>query len=216
MIDLKNVTLISVAGVRGEKSLKAIKYSKKGINFGASKLITTSDLTDSEVEIIKIPEINYEQYNKFIVFDLYKYVDTDYLLLVQDDGFVVNPECWKDDFLDYDYIGAPWPLPTDSFSYRDPMGNIIRVGNGGFSFRSKKLCKIASELDLEWKSYYGYFNEDGFITCHNRAIYEEQGCRFAPVSVAKYFSHEGFIPELSGITPFGFHGRCNSYCSLID
>jgi hypothetical protein len=89
------------------------------------------------------------------------------------------------------------------------------VGNGGFSLRSKKILSLADKLKLEWKSYFGYYNEDGFFTCHNRHIYEQNGCVFAPLDVAKYFSHEIQIPETEGIIPFGFHGKGNSYNSLI-
>jgi hypothetical protein len=215
MIDLKNVTLISVACIRVDRTLKALKYSKKNINFKSVKLLTNEDIFDDEIEIIKINNLNYEQYNKFIVYDLYKYIDTTHALIIQDDGFVVNPDKWDDIFLNYDYIGAPWPSPTDSFSYRDSFGNIIRVGNGGFSLRSKKILSLSEKLNLEWKSYFGFHNEDGFFTCHNRNSYENNGCKFAPVEIAALFSHEIQTPETIGITPFGFHGKNNPYNSLI-
>ena len=38
-----------------------------------------------------------------------------------------------------------------------------------------------------------------------RHIYEQLGCKFAPVEVAAKFSHEKQLPETQGITPFGFH-----------
>jgi hypothetical protein len=215
MINLENVTLIAVACVRVERTLKALKYSKKNINFKSVKLLTNEEIDDDEIEIIKINNLDYEQYNKFIVYDLYKHIDTTHALIIQDDGFVVNPEKWDNVFLNYDYIGAPWPLPNDSFSYRDPFGNIIRVGNGGFSLRSKKILSLAENLNLEWKSYFGFYNEDGFFTCHNRNLYEENGCKFAPVKIASLFSHEIQIPETQGIIPFGFHGKNNIYNNLI-
>ena len=205
-IDLDNVTIVSVAGVRGKESLKAIELSKRNINFKNSKLLTPDILESSDVEIIRINPIDYEQYNKFIIYDLYKYIDTDYALLVQDDGFITNPECWTNDFLNYDYIGAPWPLPQDNWSFRDIFGNIIRVGNGGFSFRSKKLLSVASKLDIPWKSYYGMYNEDAFITCYNRHIYEGEGCKFAPLEIAVKFSKELEINENANVKTFGIHG----------
>jgi hypothetical protein len=210
-LNLDNVTIISVAGVRGKESLKAIEYSKRSINFKSCKLLTPEKLESSSIEIIKINPINYAEYNKFIVYDLYKYIDTDYALIIQDDGFITNPECWTNDFLKYDYVGAPWILPRDSFSYRDIFGNIIRVGNGGFSLRSKKLLSIASELDIPWKSYYGFYNEDGFIACHNRHIYEKEGCKFAPLEVAVNFSKELEIDENINIKTFGTHGVKNAF-----
>jgi hypothetical protein len=215
MKELLNVTLIAITSVRVDRTISALKYSLKNINFNSVKLLTDKDVIDDVIEIIKISELDYENYSKFIVYDLHKYINTSHVLIIQDDGFVVNADKWDNSFLNYDYIGAPWPLPHDDFSYRDINNNIVRVGNGGFSLRSKKLLSMSEELDLEWKSYYGYYNEDGFFTCHNRHIFESNGCIFAPLDVAKYFSHESNIPEIQGITPFGFHGKNKHYNNLI-
>jgi len=62
-------------------------------------------------------------------------------LLVQPDGFVINPDKWDNQFFEYDYIGAPWEQVPHS--YLDPWGKPHRVGNGGFSFRSKKLLDVS-------------------------------------------------------------------------
>ena len=206
-IDLPKITLVAVACIRVQETIKAIEKSCSGVNFGAVKLITNEEVSGDFFETVRIQKLDYEQYNRFIVFDLHKHIETEFALIVQDDGFVTGPYQWRNEFLDYDYIGAPWPLPTDDFSYRDPFGNLIRVGNGGFSLRSKKLLSLPTELGLEWRSYFGYFNEDGFFTCHNRHLFEKEGCVFAPLEVAKYFSHERQIPETEGIVPFGFHRK---------
>lgn len=210
-INLEGVTIVSVACVRVSETLKAIKKSISGINFAEVKLLTSQDVECEYIEIIKIPELDYEGYNKFIVYELYKYIDTDFVLIVQDDGYVINPHLWQDKFLNYDYIGAVWDSPKDSFSCRDPFGNIVRVGNGGFSLRSKKLIRLPSELGLPWKSYYGYYNEDGFFCAHNRHIFENHGCKWSPIEVAKYFSQEADLPEVNDVEPFGFHGRWSKY-----
>ena len=215
MIELKNVTIICVDCVSADRALKAMEFSMSGINFGSSKIITSQNISHDIIEIVNIDKLDYEEYSRFIVYELWKYVDTDYALLIQSDGFVVSPNHWQDDFLNYDYIGAPWGLPRDDFSYRDAFGNIVRVGNGGFSLRSKKLLSLSTKLDLEWKAYFGYYNEDGFFTCHNKHLFEAEGCVYAPLDVAKYFSHEVEIPETVGITPFGFHGKWSKYNSLI-
>lgn len=212
-IELNNVTIISVSCIRVDSSLKAIKKSMEGIDFYASKLITNENITDDEVDIIKIPKLDYEEYNKFIVYELYKYIDSDYALIVQDDGYVINPDKWTNDFLNYDYIGAPWalPSPNDLISFRDPFGNISRVGNGGFSLRSKKLLSLSTTLNIQWTPYYGYYNEDGFFTVYNKHLFEREGCRFAPIDVAAQFSQEVEIPEVIGITPFGYHGKWSKF-----
>lgn len=216
MIKLDKVTIVGVAGTKAEETLKAIKYSKRQIEFGASKLITPTNIEDSEVEIINCEPLNYEQYNHFIVYRLHEYIDTDFALIVQNDGYVVNPDQWDEEFLEYDYIGALWPMPQDDFSFRDPQGNIQRVGNGGFTLRSKKLLSLAKELNLKWKSYYGFYHEDGFFCCHNRNIYEQHGCKFATIDVASRFSHETMVEENYGKIPFGFHGRNHYYYNITQ
>lgn len=215
MINLENITLVSVACVRVSETVDAIKKSSLGIKFNEIKLFTNENISSSLFDVVKINNLDYEGYNKFIVYELYKYINTDYVLIIQDDGYIINPEKWKDDFLKYDYIGAPWPLPSDNFSFRDVYGNIVRVGNGGFSLRTKKLLSLPTQLKIEWRPYYGFYNEDGFFTCHNRHILEENGCRFAPLDVAKYFSHESEIPEIQGIDPFGFHGKWSKYINNL-
>jgi hypothetical protein len=129
---------------------------------------------------------------------------------------VVNPWNWNEEWMQYDYIGALWPLPQDDFSFRDQDGNIQRMGNGGFTLRSKKLLCVAKDLDLEWKQYYGFYHEDGFFCCHNRSLYESEGCKFAPIEVAAQFSHETMVAENYGNIPFGFHGRNNFYYQVTQ
>ncbi len=218
MINLENVTLVSVTSVNIDRTIRALKYSTRGINFGDVVLMTDKYVSPDVIKTIKIQELDYIEYSRFIIYELYKYINTEFVLIIQDDGFVINPDKWDDDFLKYDYIGAPFQIPPDgdNITYRDPFGNLMRVGNGGFSLRSKKILSLASELDLEWKSYFGFYNEDGFFACHNRHIYESHGCVYAPVDVAARFSIEAETAETIGITPFGFHGKGKKYNSLIQ
>lgn len=215
MKKLNDVTLVAVASVRVDRTLKALEYSCKNLKFSCVKIFTHENVDNPLIEKIHVDKMDYENYNKFIVYDLHKHIDTSHVLIVQDDGFIVNPDKWTDDFLKYDYIGALWDLPKDDFSYRDIFGRIIRVGNGGFSLRSKKILSLASELNLEWKQYFGYWNEDGFFTCHNRHIYEIHGCVYSPLEIAAKFSQEHYVEENNGITPFGFHGKHHKYFNLI-
>jgi hypothetical protein len=75
------------------------------------------------------------------------------------------------------------------------------------SLRSKRLIDLPVELNLEWKPFHGYYNEDGYIVVNYRHIYKEHGMKFADIDVAKYFSHETNVPEIQGITPFAFHNK---------
>ena len=126
------------------------------------------------------------------------------MLLIHADGFVVNSDSWTKDFLNYDYIGAPWPVPNDDFTYRDLNGKLIRVGNS-VSIRSLKLLKFPSEQKLPWESTHGFFHEDGFICTKINNLIEAAGMKFAPIDLAIKFSQETPLPEAKGIKPFVFH-----------
>lgn len=206
-MNLPNVTLAILTSIRFEESIKALEYSCKDIEFGAVKFI--SDKKPDNLPPYATHEYcpnmsSIDEWNYACIYELPKHIDTEFMVLIHDDGFIVNPSSWRDEFLEYDYIGAPWPLPRDDFSFRDRDNNLIRVGNS-VSLRSKKLLDIPVDLDLEWKSFHGYYNEDGFICVNYRHRYLEQGMKFADLGVAKYFSHETMIPEIEGIKPFAFH-----------
>ena len=79
---------------------------------------------------------------------------------------------------------------------------------------SKKLLDVPKNKHIEWNvnqgNFYNHMNAnnfagDGNVCVHNRHIYEESGCKFAPLEVAVRFSQEKKVPEAEGITPFGFH-----------
>lgn len=196
MLNLRNITLVACGSTNIEGMKAALEASSEQIDWGAVLLVSP------EPQLKSIDE-----WNKFIVYELGDYIQTPFAMLIHPDGYVVHPESWSDMFLDYDFIGAPWPLPTDDYSYRDDKGNIVRVGNS-VSIRSQVLMRFPKQLNLEWKSYYGNTHEDGFITCHNRSILEENGCKFAPIEVAKWFSKELDIPENANVNnPFAFHKR---------
>ena len=207
MVNLENVTLIALTSVKLEQTVKALEYSCKGIKFGQVKLVSDikpDDLPNYITHEFTNKMSNIDEWNYAAIYELGKHVDTEFAILIHDDGFIVNPELWQDDFLNYDYIGAPWPIPNDNFSFLDINGEIIRCGNS-VSLRSKKLIDLPVKLNMEWKSFHGYYNEDGFICVNNRHIYKKHGMKFADIDVAKYFSHETMVSEISGITPFAFH-----------
>ena len=190
MLKLSDITLIALTGKNFTEHLEALNKSSAEIEFGDAKIIY-----DTKIDSI-------DEWNRKIIQDLPKYVNTSHALLFHADGYVINPELWNPDWLKYDYIGAPWPLPTDNYSYLDEEGELQRIGNS-VSLRSKKLMDLVATR--EWKSYYGNTNEDGFICCHNRKWLESQGCKFAPLEVAVHFSKEHEIPENKDLKTFMFH-----------
>lgn len=191
-IKLPQVTLICMTNAKLEEHQRALDKSCEGIEFGAVKLIHRPDLD------------TIDKWNKAMVYDLTDYVDTDYALVIHHDGYVINPQLWNNDWLNYDFIGAPWPLPTDDFSFRDVNGVIQRVGNS-VGLRSKRLLELPKDLNMPWQSFHGFYNEDGYISVNMRHVFEKHGCKFAPLNVAVHFSKEHDIPENQGLSTFMFH-----------
>jgi hypothetical protein len=198
-LNLNNVTIICIDGVNPDIGLKALKYSMKDIEFGSAKLIShiRPDNIPDTIEFVEIGKLTHDSYSPFMLHELYKYVDTDFCLTIHDDGFVINPHLWNNDFLKYDYIGAPW-LHTVQY-----YGEKYRVGNGGFSLRSKKLINLCRQIR------FNAGHEDASICIRYRDALESYGCVFAPVEVAMRFSLEEQIPEceFNLNNTFGFHGR---------
>ena len=225
MIKLPEVTLISIDTTDDlSGTLRGVYTSMSGIDFGNVKIITTEEQiknnpslgNDKIVLEEPVTEIkNYNDYNHYVIYNLHNHIDTSHCLLVQPDCFVLFPEKWDNSWLEYDYIGAPWAYVDDA--YIDPFGNHHRVGNGGFSLRSKKFLEVPTKVEVPWETNNSDFywmpegvvnyHEDGNVCVHNRHIFVEQGCKYASVEVAVRFSQETRVPECEGITPFGFHYR---------
>ena len=78
----------------------------------------------------------------------------DRILFVQDDGMIVKPGM-ETEFLQYDYVGAPW---KKEWSHQDPNLHLITninpelVGNGGVSLRNPKaMLAILKKYNKESK-----------------------------------------------------------------
>lgn len=208
-LQLPDVTLIAMTSVNVKATVKAMQYSMRGIDFGEAVLVTHRKpfMLPKEIRYRHTSKLTHiDDFNYKTVYELGEYVNTKFALLVHADGFVVNPDSFRDEFLDYDYIGSPWPMPTNDLMYRDIHGNLCRVGNS-VSIRSKRLMDFPKKSNMPWTPEDGCFNEDGFICCRMRHLFEAEGMTYAPLEVAVYFGHEHMIPELKGrnIRPFVFH-----------
>jgi hypothetical protein len=194
---LPNVEIVSINTHNPMLSIKALEYSSKHIQFAKKKIFSHIPLSVRDIQHIQIPEfVTREQYSVFCIQELHKYIESEFVLMIHDDGFVINSHLWTNEFLQYDCIGAPWPgSPTD------PTHG--RVGNGGFTLRSKKLLQTIAqftETDI---------NEDWLIGVTKKDYLESLGIKFAPVELAMKFSLELPIAECEYNldNTFGFHGK---------
>jgi hypothetical protein len=190
-LHLPSVTLAIVDCLDLGRAIKAVEYSKRNIDFGDIKILTS--IQNDHPNSVKIDCIrSKEEYSFFCIKLLHKYIDTPHVLLIQYDGFVLNHEGWQDDFLKYDYVGPPWWFQDGH-----------NVGNGGFSLRSQKLLNALQDEGIKQ-----YHPEDAVIGRTYRTFLENKyGVKFAPEVLADRFGIEWSMKtgwELKG--RFGFHG----------
>jgi len=190
---LDRVTLCCVDCVNHDLALAALDQCVQKCSFARALFVTDRTIAFDGIDTVRIPTLDSrDAYSHFVIKELGRCIDTDFVLLIQWDGYVLNGEAWSDEFLDYDYIGAKWPWHRDGHT----------VGNGGFSLRSKRL------LDALRDPHVAAFPLEDEAICRTYRSYLEarHGIRFAPESVADRFSFEA--SPFSSV-PFGFHGLFN-------
>jgi hypothetical protein len=156
-----------------------IMYGNKNKSFVMN--IINKDLSEYKERItsknLNVDNLTISEYNDLLTSkEFYDNVPTEIFLIFQTDSVICNENInLLDDFMKYDYVGAPW---------KDA------VGNGGFSLRRKsKVLEIISKCKR------GNENED---------VYFANPCvtNFKPsMEKAKLFSVEAFYSDKS----FGVH-----------
>jgi len=144
-IDLSNITLVVIDDLKDmptENNIryiildKAIKYAKTYIDFFDVKFF-------SPLHGFKKQFVNGSEYSQWVIKNLPYEIESEYYLIMQWDGFIVNPNKWNTDFLKYDYLGGGGGLQ-----------------NGGFSLR--KTSKMRKLSNIKYCDYFG--NEDSFYS----------------------------------------------------
>jgi len=219
-----------------EKSLRAMLIAMDQVDFKRSVLITDSSKTDlslfgqvidrHKIEVCDMSvdlndnmsndDKNRVGFNQSFIQQTNKYIFDDFCLNIQHDSTIIDIEKWDNRFMDYDYIGAPWPMhiiqASDMVAGRiEEIPNV--VGNGGFSLRTRAFVEESAKLGWEHK------NEDLNICVFNYDTMTSAGIKFAPPELAVKFSkehptpyHRGgfFRSQLWTYDSFGFHGEFNS------
>lgn len=214
MLELPTTTLFCADCVNAERAVAVIERCKAVANFGAVKLMTS--LPCDYVHAVPIQHLpSLVDYSIWMLKRANQYVGTQHMLVVQHDGFILNPESWDPAWLQYDYIG---PL-----FIQDRHITHLSVGSGGFSFRSRKLMDYVNARTPPWTGNGDTANvqaglgayEDGVICLGMRGELTYNGFKFAPPEVACKFAQGGW-PEKHLASrddrtyyherPFGFHG----------
>ena len=196
MMRIPGTTLVCIDCQLPRLAARALDLTLRQCDYEAAVLFTddaAAAASDSRIERVAIPRIvSSTDYSRFVLKELLHHIETDFVQIIQWDGYVTNGAAWSDRFLDYDYIGARW-------WFRQEGRN---VGNGGFSLRSRRLLRALQDADIAVGD-----PEDNVICIENRALLESRhGIRIAPGHLADRYSFEGNPP--SG-KEFGFHRLFN-------
>ncbi len=199
---LAQVTLVCVDCVYHGHAGNALATSLARCDFGRALFLSDRDCGVPGVAFAAIERIaSREGYSNFMIHRLHEHVQTSHALVIQYDGFVLNPGAWDPAFLDYDYIGP-------AVRFEDGRAG----GIGGFSLRSRKLLAALRD-DPQIRAYDAArvnYPEDVAICWSFRTLLESRhGIRFAPGDVADRFAAEAIAPTAG---TFGFHNLMHLVC----
>jgi hypothetical protein len=132
---------------------------------------------------LNVDNLTISEYNNLLTSEsFYEKIPTETFLIFQTDSMISEKNKDKiNNFLEFDYVGAPWPW-LDSYS---------SVGNGGFSLRKKS--KMIEKIK---KCSYNNQNEDMFFSDENCLKLHKPD-----KELAKEFSVELLFHD----NPFGVH-----------
>ena len=148
--------------------------------------------------------------------NLASYFQTDYVLIVQNDGFPLQPGL--DAFIGrHNYWGAPFIRPAGLKHIVDKFLN-ISVGNGGFSLRTRDICLAVNNRWKRWEKRIAdcWLQEDTFSCLTLRLLSPSYARRLSLPNrkEAERFAYDELIaiPPPREL-PFGVHGA-NSFKTL--
>lgn len=188
-LHLPQVTVVAITDRDHGKTIEALLKTLDQIEPARTVLFSNVKIDNPLFETLLIGQLGSARaYNEFVTWELGPYIHTSHILIVQFDGYVIDASAWTDEFLQYDYIGAPW-------TYTDGRN----VGNGGFSLRTKRLHDI---LSSDPKINIGSPEDEIICRLFRHYLEETHGIRYAPEALAHRFSYEMHRPLQK---TFGFH-----------
>ena len=193
MLRLPDVTLVCYEVMAHDLMTLTLRDAMEKVEFKEVIVWTDKrlDLPKSVNQILVDGKTNKIHSALVMWYSAYKVVKTSHMLNIEWDAGVHNIDAWTPEFLEYDYIGAPWPWHNDH-----------RVGNGGFSLRSQRLMEYLSN-HVEW---FPICHPDDDTICRRYSdALTGIGFKFAPEELADKFAFERKDPRQS----FGFHGLFN-------
>lgn len=190
---MKNLTIAIVDTAYHTLASRAIDKAVEVTGADSVLVLSDRDFYPGST-FVKIDTITTKlEYSNLMLKELGKHATKDFMMTIQYDGIPTDPTKWQPEFLNYDYIGAPWPWFPENY----------RVGNGGFSLRSKRLTDNCLDDYVQFRPGAEEYQEDVHIGVLYKDWLSSKGVTYAPVSLASKFSAE--TPG-GKFDTYGFHG----------
>jgi hypothetical protein len=194
MLKLPGVTLVLRDVLCPELARLAVLDTLALIEPEDTLIFSDIDLNIPKTEWVKVPKWStLLDHCTFFWHEQHKFVKTPWFLSIEWDGWVIDAGQWSDEYLKYDFIGAPW-WHDDGFN----------VGNG-LGVRSNKLMQFLSKnrdvFPVKAK-------EDEVLGRVYRPKLEANGFKWAPEKLASRFSFECARPAVWS-KHFMFHDSFN-------
>jgi len=196
MLDLSTVTLCAIATRDHEAAAYAFRKSQDGVAYRNEVVFSDKPELFVGPNLAKVRIPPFAEYPDVCIWWVTRFADLvlpligTHCLQTNWDGFVLNPGAWREDFLQWDFIGSPMHGHT--------------TGNNGFCLCSRRFYEAMKGLNVAPNAQ-SCFPSDQKVCIQYRAHMEAQGVRFAPVEVARQFARENDPPY--GTESFGGHGK---------
>lgn len=201
-LQLPDVTLVMIETREHELARMAVEDCLKAADFGDVLILTDRPLEFSPLTRVCAPRIhtvpdwpNKAGWARSMWYDVPPLLRTSHMLGIQWDSWIWKPDMWRDEFMSYDYIGAPW-------WYKDGRN----VGNSGFCLKSTALARYVRDRRAKYEC--NTPAEDDLLCRTYRRDLETSGFRWAPESLAHEFAFECCRPSPTS-QHFGFHAAFN-------
>jgi hypothetical protein len=199
-LKLPDVTLVMMDGTCPELARLALQDTLELIEPRETLVFTPQPLLMPGTVWAEVPQWpDADSYCDFLWYELHKYIHTKFMLSIQWDAWVIDAGMWTDEFLEYDYVGAPW-----WFNDRYNVGN-------GTALRSLGLMRFLAEhsdvFTVDGK-------EDELLCRVYRPTLERHGFKWAPEQLASRFAFECARPSCES-KHFMFHDSFN-FPTVLD
>lgn len=193
-------TLANFAGNLGTGWPLAVLHNEALTHYVATTKLVQNIVADGRLHTVSLERHGFDTlplnstrgYSRLIASSrFWQFVNADRVLIFQTDSVLCSLSPWRvDDFLEYDYVGAPWLVPYDG----------ITVGNGGLSLRKVSTMQaVTHQFPFD-----GDEHEDIYFSRALKAM-QDSGApiRLPSSQVARTFAYETGLPPM--LASFGVH-----------